>query len=82
MLAEDNHPGGSRHRKSRCEGPTMGMKPGEGWAPSHADPKSFENQLVPPPQAGYRCDGLPTSMLGCLNAGFQSLITVFLLILS
>jgi len=81
MLSEENHPGGSRRRKSRCEGPTMGMQPGEGWG---TKPCRFKElwKSIGPTSSDYRCDGLPTSMLGCLNAGFQSQIIVFLLILS
>ena len=44
--------------------------------------KFKKRKSIGPTSSSYRCDGLPTSMLGCLNAGFQSLIIVFLLILS
>ena len=47
MLAEDNHPGGSRHRKSRCEDPTMGMQPGEGWGTKPCRSKELWKSIGP-----------------------------------
>ena len=50
MFTEENHPGGSRHRNQGVKALPWECSQERDGAPSHVDPRSFENRLVPPPQ--------------------------------